>query len=137
MEIDFPIEFVVFGTPVSHQAKRAESREQWKERVRDASLSALPAPHFASDTRISVTLFYFPPEPMQGDVDNIVKLVLDACCAHIYLDDRQVERILVQKFEPGDVYGFSAPSGVMKHALESEKPALYVKISNDPHEDLQ
>ncbi|UCI08491.1 RusA family crossover junction endodeoxyribonuclease [Mesorhizobium sp. B1-1-8] len=137
MEIVFPIEFIVHGTPVSHQAKRSESREQWKDQVRDSSRVALPDPHFASDQRIAVTLFYFPPEPMQGDIDNIVKLILDACCAHIYLDDSQVERVLVQKFEPDHLFSFGNPSATFVQAFEGAKPALYVRISNDPHEELQ
>ncbi|MER9331022.1 RusA family crossover junction endodeoxyribonuclease [Mesorhizobium sp. M0488] len=137
MEIVFPVEFVVYGTPVSHQAKRPESREQWKDEVRNSSHSALPDTHFASVDRIAVTLFYFPPEPMQGDIDNIVKLVLDACCPHIYLDDSQVERVVVQKFEPDHLFSFGSPSATFVHAFEGAKPALYIRISNDPHEELQ
>ncbi len=41
---------------------------------------------------------------MQGDVDNIVKPILDALSKHIYNDDGQVERIWVQKFEPGRIF---------------------------------
>ena len=104
MEITFPVEFLVLGTPVSLQAKRAESREEWKGRVKAASSAALPKPHFASDNRIAVTLYYFPSEPVQGDIDNIVKLVLDALCKHVYIDDHQVERVVVQKFEPGNLF---------------------------------
>ena len=137
MQIDFPLEFIVQGTPVSHQAKRTESREQWKERVRDASTSVLPSPHFASDERLAVTLFYFPPETMQGDVDNIVKLVLDACSTHIYIDDWQVERVVVQKFEPEHPPVFLSPSDTLTKAMEGARPVLYVRISNDPHEDLR
>jgi crossover junction endodeoxyribonuclease RusA len=137
MEIAFPIEFIVRGTPVSHQAKRSQSREQWKAQVRHASFAAISNPHFASEDRIGVTLFYFPPEPMQGDVDNIVKLVLDACSAHIYLDDAQVERVVVQKFEPDRLFSFGTPSDTMVDAMQGAKPSLYVRISNDPHEDLQ
>ena len=119
MEIVFPVEFIVHGTPVSHQAKRSESREQWKDQVRKSSLLALPEPHFASEQRIAVTLFYFPPEPMQGDVDNIVKLVLDACCRHIYLDDSQVERVVVQKFEPDHLFSFGNPFCYVRSGLRS------------------
>jgi crossover junction endodeoxyribonuclease RusA len=136
MEIEFPIEFLVKGTPVSLQAKRSESREEWKERVKAASATAVPQPHFASEGRISVTLYYLPREPMQGDVDNIVKPILDALSRHIFIDDRQVERILVQKFEPGNVFGFARPSEAFAQALEGEKPILYVRVSNDPFEDL-
>ncbi len=64
-----------------------------------------------------MTLFYFPAEPMTGDLDNIVKLVLDALVPHIYLDDEQVERILVQKFEPDNIFPFSAPSPMLQQAM--------------------
>lgn len=73
---------------------------------------------------------------MQGDVDNIVKLVLDALCEHIYRDDNQVERVVVQKFEPGNVFPFRSPSAALSEALKRAKPALYVRLSGDPFEDL-
>jgi crossover junction endodeoxyribonuclease RusA len=76
------------------------------------------------EDRIAVTLFYFPAERVQLDVDNIVKLVLDALCKHIYMDDAQVERVVVQKFEPGNVFPFSSPSTGLEVALNRAKPVL-------------
>jgi Holliday junction resolvase RusA-like endonuclease len=136
LEIEFPIEFLVRGTPVSQQADRAASREQWKARVKTASSTVLPQPHFASQDRLSVTLYYFPSERMAGDIDNIVKLVLDACSRHVYVDDSQIERLVVQKFEPQSVFAFNQPTAKLTEALSAEKPILYVRISNDPFEDL-
>lgn len=136
MELEFPIEFVVEGVPVSQQAARRKSITEWKARVRAASVAALPDDHWASDGRISVTLFYFPATRMQGDVDNIVKLILDALSKHIYRDDSQVERIVVQKFEPGNVFGFQSPSPTLADALGRPTPVLYVRLSDDPSEDL-
>jgi crossover junction endodeoxyribonuclease RusA len=130
------IEFIVEGSPVSFQARRAQARNEWKARVKAASSSELPKGFRASEGRIAVTLFYFPDAPMQGDLDNIVKLVLDAMCTHIYTDDSQVERILVQKFEPENVFGFTSPSAKLKEALNRQEPALYVRLSDEPFEDL-
>lgn len=104
VEIVFPIEFIVQGTPVSLQVKRSESKLIWKERVRQASSGVLPESHFATEASLAMTLFYFPSREMEGDVDNIVKPVLDALSRHIYKDDRQVERVWVQKFEPGRIF---------------------------------
>ncbi|WP_406872787.1 RusA family crossover junction endodeoxyribonuclease [Aminobacter sp. P9b] len=137
MEIEFPIEFLVQGTPVSLQAKKAASRDEWKERVKEASRTSVPNPHLASNDRMSVTLFYLPPERMQGDIDNIVKPILDALSRHIYIDDVQVERVVVQKFEPNNVYTFENPTTKFSEALDAERPVLYVKISNNPHEDFR
>jgi hypothetical protein len=136
MEIAFPIEFLVHGTPVSFQAKRTASKDEWKRRVKSASKSVIPDHHFASRDRMAVTLFYLPDEPMQGDIDNIVKLILDALSEHIYIDDGQVERLVVQKFEPGRVFRFQQPSPTFLTALNGTKPVLYVRVSNDPVEDL-
>ena len=88
VEIDFPIGFVVAGTAVSMQAKRTESKQGWKDRIRRASYGALPDGHFATEASLSVTLFHFPEGAMGGDIDNIVKPILDALCKHIYMDDR-------------------------------------------------
>lgn len=137
MEPEFPIEFIVEGTPVSFQATRAKSKTEWKERVKGASLNVLPEGHWASEGRISVTLLYFPDTPRQGDIDNYVKLILDALNEHIYMDDSQVERILVQKFEPDNVFRFAAPSRTLEQALRQRKPLVYVRVSNDPFEDLK
>ena len=137
MELAFPIEFLVHGTPVSFQAANPASKNGWKARVKAASVGVIPQPHFASDNRISVTLFYLPEESMQGDIDNIVKLILDAMSSHIYIDDAQVERVLVQKFEPGNIFNFSNPTPAVIDAITGPKPVLYVRVSSDPFEDLR
>ena len=136
MEPDFPVEFVVEGTPISLQAKRAESRTQWKEQVRKASRAVLPEGYWATADRISATLFYFPSGEMQGDIDNIVKPILDALVQHIYVDDSQVERVVVQKFEPARIFVFGAPSVTLARAMDAPKPLLYVRLSKDPFEEL-
>jgi crossover junction endodeoxyribonuclease RusA len=136
LEPDFPLEFLVQGTPVSLQAKRAESRVKWKESVRTASRAVLPEGYWATRGRVAVTLFYFPDEAMQGDIDNIVKPVLDALTKHIYIDDVQVERVVVQKFEPDNIFLFASPTAILADALSSRKPLLYVRLSRDPFEEL-
>ncbi len=85
---------------------------------------------------MAITIYNLPAEPMQADLDNIVKLIIDALARHIYIDDKQVERIAVQKFEPDNVYPFSAPSATLAKALEAPKPLVYIRIHNEPFEDL-
>jgi crossover junction endodeoxyribonuclease RusA len=63
---------------------------------------------------------------------NIVKPILDALGKHIYLDDSQVERIVIQKFDPGNVFSFTHPTATFVQALGGSKPVLYVRISSDP-----
>jgi phenylpyruvate tautomerase PptA (4-oxalocrotonate tautomerase family) len=137
LEPEFPVEFIVEGTPVSFQAALPAARNQWKSRVKAASAVVLDEGHWAVGDRVAVTLFYFPSEPMEGDIDNIVKPILDAMSKHIYLDDNQVDRVVVQRFEPGNVFAFSSPSETLADALTAPKPVLYVKVSDDPFEDLK
>ena len=136
VEIVFPLEFLVHGTPISLQAKRRASVEDWKRTVLQASYAVLPEGHFSTDGPIAVTLFYFPANEMQGDIDNIVKPVIDALCPHIYADDRQVERILVQKFEPGKAFPFDRDSEILATALTARRPVLYIRLSDNPSERL-
>jgi crossover junction endodeoxyribonuclease RusA len=137
MEISFPIEFLVRGTPVSLSSQNANAREQWKDRIKNGSSLALPSPHLASSERLAVTIYYFPAEPMQGDIDNIVKLILDGMCRHVFIDDRQVERVVVQKFEPGNIFSFNKPTPMMIEAINGPKPVLYIRVSTDPFEELR
>jgi crossover junction endodeoxyribonuclease RusA len=80
---------------------------------------------------VHVTIFYFPASRMEGDVDNIVKPILDALDKIVYMSDRQVERVWVQKFEPGRPFSISNPTLCLAEALERERPVIYVRIDDD------
>lgn len=136
MTPDLPIEFIVRGTAISLQASGA-SRQAWKDRVRAAGSGAIPTGSWALTDRVAVTIYYFPEGEMVGDIDNIVKPILDAMCRFIYADDRQVERVVVQKFEPDRIFTFSTPSPVLVDALAAEGSAVYIRISDNPHEELR
>ena len=58
---------------------------------------------------------------------------MNAC---VYSDDEQVERLVVQKFEPDKVYPFRNSTPVLDAALDAEKPIVYVKVTDDVHEEL-
>jgi crossover junction endodeoxyribonuclease RusA len=136
VEIAFPFEFIVEGTPVSAQAGRREAVRRWRARIIEASRRVLPEGHFVSEAPISVTLYYFPSAPMPGDIDNIVKPILDALCRHVYIDDHQVERLVVQKFEPGRDFAFTSPSAILSETWSRARPVLYIRLSDNPVGDL-
>lgn len=130
VEIDFPVEFVVEGVPLSLGAS-TESRERWKARVAAAASETMPEGHWASQSPIRVTICYFPDGRMVGDLDNILKPILDALVHLVYIDDRQVERILVQKFEPDRAFSFDDPSPRLIEASVDARPRVYVRIDAD------
>lgn len=79
---------------MSQNPRRRASYREWQSRLRSASSMALPSPHFATVAPVAVVLYYLPIAEMQGDLDNVIKPILDALKAHIFVDDHQVERII-------------------------------------------
>lgn len=86
---------------------------------------------FIDHRPLAATIFYFPPSEMQGDVDNIVKLIIDGMVTIIYPNDRLLERIIVQKFEPGVEAIFHSLTPTLEQATETEPPVIYIRIDDD------
>lgn len=130
----YPFEVALPGTPVARQSKRPARREAWKEQVKAAAnerrriTCELP---FLDDRALAVTIYYFPSAPMEGDIDNIVKLILDGMVGIAYLDDNVVERVTVQKFEPEGGWEFSVLSDQLALALDMEAPVVYIRVDDD------
>jgi crossover junction endodeoxyribonuclease RusA len=133
MEIAVPIEFIVSGTPVSANSRNKTSRRDWIERVKAAASSQLPSPHFASEAVMEVVLYYFPSDDLIGDLDNIIKLILDALRRHVYIDDVQVERIIVQRVGAEQAIDQAIErSAMLQSAIKTTPPLVYVRISDNP-----
>lgn len=136
MDILFPIDFIVKGTPLSLQASPA-SKIEWKKTIEIACRSVLPQPHMVSGELVSVTIYYFAPEGADVDLDNIVKPILDAMNKLVYLDDGQVRGIIVQRFDPDTVVSFDNPSDMLLSAVANTAPVVYIRVSDDPLEAIK
>lgn len=133
-ETPYPLEIFLQGVPVSLQTKSAKNREAWKARVSEVTLERRNATYelgFLDDRALSVRIYYFPGEPMVGDIDNIVKPIMDGMIGVAYLDDRVVERVVVQKFEPDGGWEFAAPSEQLAVVLDMEPPVVYIRVEDD------
>lgn len=134
---ELPIEFNVVGTPVTSRSENSKAKNEWKAKVLSAARSSIPGDSWAFDEkRLAVTLFYFPQAPMAGDIDNVVKLILDALIPNIYLDDALIDRVLIQRFDPTGNFSFASPSDTLVSAMVLEDPVLYIRIGEVPLEDL-
>lgn len=131
VEIEFPFEFIVEGPARSQQAAAA-SKEAWKAQIYEAALPHLPEGWWATGEIVNVAIYYFPDAEMDGDIDNIVKPILDAMSGPIYIDDRQVERLVVQKCEPlrleDGIPAFTEPSVVLASAIQTAGPRVYLRV---------
>jgi Holliday junction resolvase RusA-like endonuclease len=134
ISLPFPVEFLIRDTPRSHQGNNSYGKEQWKQKVGAIAKAHVDAARefvFLDDRALAATIFYFPPTPMEGDVDNIVKLIVDGMVTIIYPDDQFLERITVQKFEPGIVTVFRSLTPTLERATKTEPPVLYIRIDDD------
>lgn len=120
----FPVEAVVAGVPRAHNA---HSRKRWQDVVKSVTRGSWTR---ASPSQTFVTILYFSEGPMQGDVDNIVKPILDAMNKGPYEDDSQVKRVIVEKFEPGDDVAFERTTPHLIQALSLQPPVVYIRVDD-------
>ena len=126
---------VIGQTPLSAQAS-GPGKEGWKRTVGRCArekINAMREQCFLDDRPLMATIYYFPPTRMTGDIDNIVKPILDGIEHIAYPCDQRIERVVVQKFEPGVSlpWLFPSPSPVLEAAVKMNKPALYIRLEDD------
>ncbi|MBX3501159.1 MAG: RusA family crossover junction endodeoxyribonuclease [Alphaproteobacteria bacterium] len=132
-EFPYPFELVLEGVPISLQASPG-SRARWKGEVYRVGLERRQAIYdvgFLDYRALSLTIYYFPSAPMDGDVDNIVKPIMDGLIGVAYLNDNVIERVVVQKFEPNVDWDFSDPSDQLAAALDAVAPIVYIRVDDD------
>lgn len=128
----FPLEVVVAGTPVSLQGSKG-ALHKWKGKVYSAALQRRDETcemALLDGRALAVEIFYFSDAPMAGDIDNIVKPILDALIGVAYMDDVVVERVTAQKFEPETDWQFTQPSAQLASALEMPTPIVYIRVDD-------
>lgn len=129
----FPFEFIVEGIPLSLGAS-SRSRESWKQKVHDAGLRKREQVYelgFLDSRPVAVTIYYFSNAAVEGDIDNIGKPILDAMIGVAYPDDRFIERIVIQRFEPSYAPVLVDPSDVLASVLEKTFPLVYIRVDAD------
>lgn len=67
---------------------------------------------------------------MEGDIDNIVKPILDGMNTVVYIDDKSVERVVVQKFDPRVIFAIAVDTEQLGLALDLTRPVVYVRVDD-------
>lgn len=129
----FPLEFFIEGVPVSLGAS-PRSKDRWRQTVSEIARWRQRETDefgFIDQRSLAVTVYYFANASMEGDIDNILKPILDALVGIAYPDDGVVERVVSQKFEPEVDWVFAAPSDQLAAALDRGAPVVYVRVDDD------
>ena len=131
-----PFEFIVVGTPVSHQSKNKKRIRAWKSQILSAAQSRWPptTPPLTCEITLEITYFYDTAAP---DVDNIIKPVQDALIGLVYHDDAAVTRTSSRKSRLDGAFRVRGVSTELASALAIGNEFLRVRVLPGPeHEDL-
>jgi crossover junction endodeoxyribonuclease RusA len=132
-----PIEILVDGTPVSHQAKSSRSRERWKKKVAASAQASVPvgATPIATEVSVSITYFY---ETEAPDVDNIIKPIQDALNGIVYVDDTQVAHTESKKSRIDGAFKIAGLSEDLAVRLARGRDFVRIHVSDGPnHEEIR
>ena len=131
MSSKIDIRFAVQGTPVSLRAK-GPSKLNWQSKVRDAAKLAVPNEWDVCDVELSLTIYDFPTDLPQGDVDNIIKRIQDAMNGVIYVNDKMIRRVVAQRFLPEELESAEELPELVLDAIVNDPPFVYLAIRSDP-----
>ena len=97
-DVPFPLEVLIRATAVSDQTKNRKGRANWIKEVGNRvqeRIYTLVDWYSIRDRPLMATIYYFSPSPMDGDVDNIVKPILDGMIGIAYKSDQHIEKVVV------------------------------------------
>lgn len=130
------LEFVVPGVPRTIQTKKSRTRNEWKERVREAARKGWPDGRPPLTRELSATVIHFYTRHTELDVDGIGKLILDALIGTAIEDDGLISQVLTRKSNQIGLL-VSNPPLILADTLGSIEDFVYVRLSDAPnHQEL-
>jgi crossover junction endodeoxyribonuclease RusA len=128
-----PLEFVVVGTPLSHQSHNKTRLRAWQQSVRRAAEAVVPQGAVPVQTEcLLLAVYFFGASPALLDNDNFIKPIQDALIGLIYEDDRQVTDTIIRRTFIGGRFRILNHSRVLIDAIEQEEEFVYIRIEEAP-----
>ena len=117
--------FLIEGPPVSQQTRRRQRVRDYTEEVRTRVVMAYAGrePHLGM-VRVEITYFY---DARAGDVDNIVKPILDGLKGVVFADDSQVMDVVASK-RPITAFRFVELSAALLGLLAAGREFVRVRV---------
>ena len=122
------IEIVLRATPVSQQARRRENLQAWKDRIASAARKASRSQFLSTSWGLSVTIVHYF-ESTTIDVDNLPKPILDAMKGVFYLDDGQIQELIVQRHSLSEEFSIETASNVIRAELDRGGEFVYIRVT--------
>ena len=129
-----PFEIVLFGPPVSQQARRRRRVREWTSEVRRIARAhwGAEAP-FDGDVTVTITYFF---EGASLDVDNIPKPILDALKDVVYSDDSKVTDLLCRKRDLNGDLRIPQPSALLVETLSRSEQFLHIIVVHASNQEV-
>lgn len=130
-------DFIIWGTPVSHQTKRRQSIEKWQERVASAARDAIPEEDKIIHSDFSLLLIIFHADEPPADLDNLAKSTLDGLSAVAFGDDRQIAQLILRRTRLEPALSLETASRALAEALpqavDEARDFVYVRLDPPPN----
>jgi Holliday junction resolvase RusA-like endonuclease len=125
------VEFIVEGSPVSHQTRNKRALGKWKGQVRAAAARAWSQLPMTGLLQCTIVHFFAGPDASLDD-DNMVKPIRDAMNGLVYTDDRQIRHSYHAQLSNDGRYQIKGGSKVVVDALREGKVFVYIRIEDAP-----
>lgn len=126
-----PFEFIVIGTPLSHQTHNRQRLQEWKSHVARAASERWSASWSPVTSDVRITVEYFHERPtVRIDGDNLLKPIQDAMIGLIYADDHQVVDAIIQKRNIDDAFRVRRMSPVLALGFIRGDEFVYVRVED-------
>ncbi len=128
-----PFEFIVEGTPLSHQTQNRNRLRAWQQTVRDCALKYLPQNAQPLKCQLQITVVYYHNGiTVRMDNDNMVKPIQDALIGLVYIDDRQITDTRVRKTDLNGAFRVKGMSPVLAEGFCKGTEFLHIRIVEAP-----
>lgn len=123
-------EFLVEGPAVSLKAKKSNAKryQRWIRTVRAAAQKEwrTATPTNSQSVIVHITNYYTLSPP---DVDNIIKPILDGIETVAYANDKQVYKVISEKFDISYVWRIKDLSELVEAGLEKSTELLHIVMT--------
>lgn len=80
------------------------------------------------DGYVELRVVFFETERVEGDIDNRVKYIQDAMNEVVYEDDKQVDRVILERIVRSETQTYRAESPLALDGFLSDQPAFYICV---------
>jgi len=130
-----PLEIIVVGTPVSHQARNRQALRRWRQSVQAATQTSLPAntPPVLDSVELHVVYYHDEDAAHLPDEDNLLKPIQDALQGHVYVNDSQVTDGTCRKRNLDDSFKVRGLSPVLAEGFVQGEEFIHITITPAPN----